>query len=164
MKLAYNIFYVLYLIVLLNLARKHHLGFSQFAQLIIDEQCKTENVVRQMDDGHTREKGSVRRSAMHVALLTDGLHLPYLIVLLHLYDYCITALFIILQKMIIKQDVMDIMIQQLLSGNASIDDLTRLNSVYAEKQEVVAQYADEYNNGRLTLQQLLYAKGLDVVL
>ncbi|KRX95346.1 hypothetical protein T4E_9387 [Trichinella pseudospiralis] len=41
---------------------------------------------------------------------------------------------------------MDIMIQQLLSGNASIDDLTRLNSVYAEKQEVVAQYADEYNN------------------
>ncbi|KRY81100.1 hypothetical protein T4D_545 [Trichinella pseudospiralis] len=64
--------------------------------------------------------------------------------------------------MIIKQDVMDIMIQQLLSGNASIDDLTRLNSVYAEKQEVVAQYADEYNNGRLTLQQLLYAKVLNV--
>ncbi|KRZ75678.1 hypothetical protein T10_493 [Trichinella papuae] len=46
-------------------ARKHHLGFYQFLQLIIDEQGKTETVVRQMHDGYTRGRGSVRRSAAY---------------------------------------------------------------------------------------------------
>ncbi|KRZ20562.1 hypothetical protein T4B_13921 [Trichinella pseudospiralis] len=36
-----------------------------FLQLIIDEQGKTENVVRKMDDGYTWEKGSVKRSAAY---------------------------------------------------------------------------------------------------
>ncbi|KRZ05912.1 hypothetical protein T4B_9554 [Trichinella pseudospiralis] len=40
--------------------RKHHLGFYQLLQLIIDEQGKTETVVRQMDDGYTRGRDSVR--------------------------------------------------------------------------------------------------------
>ncbi|KRZ15188.1 hypothetical protein T11_8828 [Trichinella zimbabwensis] len=35
-------------------ARKHHLGFHQFLRLIIDEQAKTETVVRKMTDGYTR--------------------------------------------------------------------------------------------------------------
>ncbi|KRZ18540.1 hypothetical protein T4B_11201, partial [Trichinella pseudospiralis] len=34
-------------------------------QLIIDEQAKTVTVVRQMDDGYTRGRGSVRRSAAY---------------------------------------------------------------------------------------------------
>ncbi|KRY39550.1 hypothetical protein T01_6975 [Trichinella spiralis] len=46
-------------------ARKNHLGFCQFLQLIIDEQGKTETVVRQMDDGYTWGRGSVRRSAAY---------------------------------------------------------------------------------------------------
>ncbi|KRZ80563.1 hypothetical protein T10_4165 [Trichinella papuae] len=46
-------------------ARKHHLGFYQFLQLIIDEQGKTETVVRQMDDRYTQGSGSVRRSAAY---------------------------------------------------------------------------------------------------
>ncbi|KRX13125.1 hypothetical protein T07_1960 [Trichinella nelsoni] len=36
-----------------------------FLQLIIDEQGKTETVVQQMDDDHTREMGFVRRSAAY---------------------------------------------------------------------------------------------------
>ncbi|KRZ18114.1 hypothetical protein T11_9551 [Trichinella zimbabwensis] len=60
-------------------ARKHHLGFYQFLQLII-EQGKTETAVRQMDDGYTQGSGSVRRSAAYevqqrrVAALTGRLH------------------------------------------------------------------------------------------
>ncbi|KRX14189.1 hypothetical protein T07_222 [Trichinella nelsoni] len=46
-------------------ARKHHLGFYQFLQLIIDVQGKTEMVVRQMDDDHTRKMSFVRRSAAY---------------------------------------------------------------------------------------------------
>ncbi|KRX51971.1 hypothetical protein T09_1239 [Trichinella sp. T9] len=46
-------------------ARKHHLGFYQFLQLILDEQGKTETVVRQIDDGYTHGRGSVRRSAAY---------------------------------------------------------------------------------------------------
>ncbi|KRY95785.1 hypothetical protein T11_9080, partial [Trichinella zimbabwensis] len=46
-------------------ARKHHLGFYQFLQLIVDEQGKPETVVRQMDDGYTKGRGSVRRSAAY---------------------------------------------------------------------------------------------------
>ncbi|KRX61938.1 hypothetical protein T09_7242 [Trichinella sp. T9] len=58
-------------------ARKHHLGFYQFLQLILDEQGKTETVVRQIDDGYTHGRGSVRRSAAYgvqqrrVAALTE---------------------------------------------------------------------------------------------
>ncbi|KRZ47804.1 hypothetical protein T02_5036, partial [Trichinella nativa] len=60
-------------------ARKHHLGFYQFLQLILDEQGKTETVVRQIDDGYTHGRGSVRRSAAYgvqqrrVAALTGKL-------------------------------------------------------------------------------------------
>ncbi|KRY82685.1 hypothetical protein T4D_9981 [Trichinella pseudospiralis] len=43
-----------------NLVPAHHLGFYQFLQLIIDELGKTETVVRQMDDGYTRSRDSVR--------------------------------------------------------------------------------------------------------
>ncbi|KRY66343.1 hypothetical protein T4A_7542 [Trichinella pseudospiralis] len=46
-------------------ARKHHLGFYQFLQLIIDEHSKTGMVVRQMDEGYTRGRGYVRRSAAY---------------------------------------------------------------------------------------------------
>ncbi|KRZ84548.1 hypothetical protein T08_2863 [Trichinella sp. T8] len=46
-------------------ARKHHLGFYQFLQLILDEQGKTETVVWQIDDGYTHGRGSVRRSAAY---------------------------------------------------------------------------------------------------
>ncbi|KRY12864.1 hypothetical protein T12_11089 [Trichinella patagoniensis] len=46
-------------------ARKHHLGFYQFLKLILDEQGKTETVVRQIDDGYTHGRGSVRRSAAY---------------------------------------------------------------------------------------------------
>ncbi|KRZ21025.1 hypothetical protein T4B_6430 [Trichinella pseudospiralis] len=45
--------------------RKHHLGFYQFLQLITDEQGKTET--EQMDEGYTRGRGSVRRSAAYRA-------------------------------------------------------------------------------------------------
>ncbi|KRX29350.1 hypothetical protein T05_6941 [Trichinella murrelli] len=46
-------------------ARKHHLGFYQFLQLILDEHGKTETVVWQIDDGYTHGRGSVRRSAAY---------------------------------------------------------------------------------------------------
>ncbi|KRX49962.1 hypothetical protein T05_13909 [Trichinella murrelli] len=46
-------------------ARKHHLRFYLFLQLILDEQGKTETVMRQIDDGYTHGKGSVRRSAAY---------------------------------------------------------------------------------------------------
>ncbi|KRY99382.1 hypothetical protein T11_17427 [Trichinella zimbabwensis] len=55
-------------------------GFYQFLQLIIDEQGKTETVVRQIDDGYARGRGSVRRSAAYgfqqrwVAAVTGRLH------------------------------------------------------------------------------------------
>ncbi|KRX35235.1 hypothetical protein T05_7684 [Trichinella murrelli] len=60
-------------------ARKHHLGFYQFLYLILDEQGKTETVVRQINDGYTHGRGSVRRSAAYgvqqrrVAALTGKL-------------------------------------------------------------------------------------------
>ncbi|KRY40948.1 PiggyBac transposable element-derived protein 2 [Trichinella spiralis] len=60
-------------------ARKHHLGFYQFLQLILDEQGKTVLVMRQIDDGCTHGRGSVRRSAAYgvqqrrVAALTSRL-------------------------------------------------------------------------------------------
>ncbi|KRZ73055.1 hypothetical protein T10_4898 [Trichinella papuae] len=46
-------------------ARKHHLGFCQFLRLIIDEQGKTESMVRQMDDGYTLGRSSVVLSAAY---------------------------------------------------------------------------------------------------
>ncbi|KRZ82828.1 hypothetical protein T08_5430 [Trichinella sp. T8] len=51
----------------------------KFLQLILDEQGKTETVVRQIDDGYTHGRGSVRRSAAYgvqqrrVAALTGRL-------------------------------------------------------------------------------------------
>ncbi|KRX22892.1 hypothetical protein T07_10979 [Trichinella nelsoni] len=60
-------------------ARKHDLRFYQFLQLILDEQGKTETVVRQIDDGYTHGRGSIRRSAAYgvqqrrVAALSCGL-------------------------------------------------------------------------------------------
>ncbi|KRX85589.1 hypothetical protein T06_14027 [Trichinella sp. T6] len=46
-------------------ARKHHLGFHQFLQLIINVQGKTEMVVRQIDDDYTRKMSFVRRGAAY---------------------------------------------------------------------------------------------------
>ncbi|KRY34275.1 hypothetical protein T03_16043, partial [Trichinella britovi] len=60
-------------------ARKHYLGFYQFFKLILDEQGKTKTAVRQIDDGYTHGRGSVRRSAAYgvqqrrVAALTGKL-------------------------------------------------------------------------------------------
>ncbi|XP_003370412.1 hypothetical protein Tsp_15882, partial [Trichinella spiralis] len=51
----------------------------EFLQLILDEQGKTETVVRQIDDGYAHGRGSVRRSAAYgvqqrrVAALTGKL-------------------------------------------------------------------------------------------
>ncbi|KRZ02275.1 Jerky -like protein-like, partial [Trichinella zimbabwensis] len=58
---------------------------------------ETETVVRQMDDGCTRGRGSVRRSAAYgVQQRRVAAHtVPYLIILLHLYNYSTSALFII---------------------------------------------------------------------
>ncbi|KRX58916.1 hypothetical protein T06_14132 [Trichinella sp. T6] len=50
-------------------------------------------------------------------------------------------------------DVMDTLIQQVLSGNVTVGDLRRLNKVYAQKQRQVAQYTGEYTNVRRTLKQ-----------
>ncbi|KRX37961.1 hypothetical protein T05_15099, partial [Trichinella murrelli] len=92
-------------------ARENHLGFCHFLQLIIDEQGKTETVVRQMDDGYTWGRGSVRRSAAYGIrqrlVAAPMRRLPrnekriehflnvILIIFLHLYDYNTSALFII---------------------------------------------------------------------
>ncbi|XP_003377358.1 hypothetical protein Tsp_01528, partial [Trichinella spiralis] len=63
----------------------------------------------------------------------------------------------LLQLLIAEQGVMDTLIQQVLSGNATVGDLRRVNKVYAEKQQRVAQYTCEYTNGSHTLEQLLEA-------
>ncbi|KRX85551.1 hypothetical protein T06_1468 [Trichinella sp. T6] len=59
--------------------------------------------------------------------------------------------------LISEQGVMDTLIQQVLSGNATVGDLRRVNRVYAQKQRRVAQYTGEYTNGRRTLEQFLAA-------
>ncbi|KRX31060.1 hypothetical protein T05_14469, partial [Trichinella murrelli] len=63
----------------------------------------------------------------------------------------------LLQLLIAEQGVMDTLIQQVLSGNATVGDLRRVNRVYAQKQRRVAQYTGEYTNGRRTLEQFLAA-------
>ncbi|KRZ04093.1 hypothetical protein T11_1235 [Trichinella zimbabwensis] len=50
---------------------------------------------------------------------------------------------------------MDTLIQQVLSGNANVGDLRRVNRVYAKKQQLVAQYTREFTNGKRTLKQFL---------
>ncbi|KRZ05321.1 PiggyBac transposable element-derived protein 3 [Trichinella zimbabwensis] len=67
------------------------------------------------------------------------------------------GLYELLQLLIAEQGVMDTLIQQVLSGNATVGDLRRVNRVYAEKQQRVAQYTGEYTNGRRTLEQFLAA-------
>ncbi|KRX53244.1 hypothetical protein T09_2547 [Trichinella sp. T9] len=59
--------------------------------------------------------------------------------------------------LISEQGVMDTLIQQVLSGNATVGDLRRVNKVYAQKQRQVARYTGEYTNGRRTLEQFLEA-------
>ncbi|KRY55603.1 hypothetical protein T03_8707 [Trichinella britovi] len=63
----------------------------------------------------------------------------------------------LLELLIAEQGVMDTLIQQVLSGNVTVDDLRRVNKVYAQKQRQVAQYTGEYTNGRRTLEQFLEA-------
>ncbi|KRX70291.1 hypothetical protein T06_15288 [Trichinella sp. T6] len=48
-------------------------------------------------------------------------------------------------------------VRQELSGNATVGDLRRVNKVYAEKQQWVAQYTGEYTNGSRTKEQFLEA-------
>ncbi|KRZ04540.1 hypothetical protein T11_5919 [Trichinella zimbabwensis] len=67
------------------------------------------------------------------------------------------GLYELLQLLIAEQGVMDTMIQQVLSENATLGDLRRVNIVYAKKQQRVAQYTGEYTNGRRTLEQFLEA-------
>ncbi|KRY37921.1 hypothetical protein T01_10286 [Trichinella spiralis] len=67
------------------------------------------------------------------------------------------GLYELLQLLIAEQGVMDTLIQQVLSGNATVGDLRRVNKVYAEKQQRVAQYTCEYTNGSRTLEQFLEA-------
>ncbi|KRY22614.1 hypothetical protein T12_6157 [Trichinella patagoniensis] len=52
---------------------------------------------------------------------------------------------------------MGTLIQQVLSKNATVGDLRRVNKVYAEKQQRVAQYTGEYTSGSCTLEQYLEA-------
>ncbi|KRY07221.1 hypothetical protein T12_4436 [Trichinella patagoniensis] len=59
--------------------------------------------------------------------------------------------------LIAEQGVMDTLIQQVLSGNATVGDLKRVNKVYAEKQQQVAQYTGEYTNVSPTMEQFLEA-------
>ncbi|KRY60569.1 hypothetical protein T03_6012 [Trichinella britovi] len=63
----------------------------------------------------------------------------------------------LVELLIAEQGVMDTLIQQVLSGNATVGDLRRVSKVYAQKQVQVAQYTGEYTNGRRTLQQILEA-------
>ncbi|XP_003373093.1 conserved hypothetical protein [Trichinella spiralis] len=67
------------------------------------------------------------------------------------------GLYELLQILIAEQGVMDTLIQQVLSGNATVGDLRRVSKVYAEKQRQVAQYTGEYTNGRRTLEQFIEA-------
>ncbi|KRX25643.1 hypothetical protein T07_10954 [Trichinella nelsoni] len=67
------------------------------------------------------------------------------------------GLYELLQLLIAEQGVMDTLIQQVLSGNATVGDLRCVSKVYAEKQRQVAQYTGEYTNGRRTLEQFLEA-------
>ncbi|KRZ49632.1 hypothetical protein T02_5000 [Trichinella nativa] len=67
------------------------------------------------------------------------------------------GLYELLQILIAEQGVADTLIQQMLSGNATVGDLRRVNKVYAEKQQRVAQYTGEYTNGSRTLEQFLEA-------
>ncbi|KRX59393.1 hypothetical protein T09_13251 [Trichinella sp. T9] len=67
------------------------------------------------------------------------------------------VLYELLQILIAEQGVADTLIQQVLSGNATVGDLRRVNKVYAEKQQRVAQYTGEYTNGSRTLEQFLEA-------
>ncbi|XP_003368319.1 hypothetical protein Tsp_13704, partial [Trichinella spiralis] len=62
------------------------------------------------------------------------------------------GLYELLQLLIAEQGVMDTLIQQVLSGKATVGDLRRVNKVYAQKQRQVARYTGEYTNGRRTLQ------------
>ncbi|KRX58036.1 hypothetical protein T09_3012 [Trichinella sp. T9] len=64
------------------------------------------------------------------------------------------GLYELLQILIAEQGVMDTLIQQVLSGNAVVGDLRRVNKVYAEKQQRGGQYTGEYTNGGHTLEQL----------
>ncbi|KRY41065.1 hypothetical protein T01_8509 [Trichinella spiralis] len=67
------------------------------------------------------------------------------------------GLYELLQILIAEQGVMDTLIQQVLSRNATVGDLRRVNKVYAEKQLRVAQYTCEYTSGSRTLEQFLEA-------
>ncbi|KRZ56033.1 hypothetical protein T02_3191, partial [Trichinella nativa] len=67
------------------------------------------------------------------------------------------GLYELLQILIAKQGVMDTLIQQVLSGNATVGDLRRVNKVYAEKQQRVAQHTGEYINDSHTLEHILEA-------
>ncbi|KRZ86593.1 hypothetical protein T08_7341 [Trichinella sp. T8] len=67
------------------------------------------------------------------------------------------GLYELLQLLISEQGVMDTLIQQVLSGNATVGDLRRVYKVYAQKQRQVARYTGEYTNGRRTLEQFLEA-------
>ncbi|KRX32286.1 hypothetical protein T06_11443 [Trichinella sp. T6] len=58
------------------------------------------------------------------------------------------GLYELLQLLISEQGVMDTLIQQVLSGNATVGDLRRVNKIYAQKQRQVARYTCEYTNGR----------------
>ncbi|KRX56190.1 hypothetical protein T09_15766, partial [Trichinella sp. T9] len=58
------------------------------------------------------------------------------------------GLYELLQLLISEQGVMDTLIQQVLSGNATVGDLRRVNKVYAQKQRQVARYTGEYTNDK----------------
>ncbi|KRZ78550.1 hypothetical protein T10_5792 [Trichinella papuae] len=64
----------------------------------------------------------------------------------------VNGLYEVLQLLIAEQGVMDTLIQQVPSINATVGDLRRTNSVYAEKQQRIAQYTGEYTDGRRTLE------------
>ncbi|KRZ89181.1 hypothetical protein T08_3804 [Trichinella sp. T8] len=72
------------------------------------------------------------------------------------------GLYELLQLLIAEQGVMDTLIQQVLSGNATVGDLRRVNKVYAQKQRQVARYTGEYTNVLLLLLLGTVKKHVDV--
>ncbi|KRZ67566.1 hypothetical protein T10_3796 [Trichinella papuae] len=63
----------------------------------------------------------------------------------------------LLQFLIEEQGVMEPLIYQVLSGDATVGDLRRVNRVYDKKQRQVIQYTGEYISGMLAMEQLLEA-------
>ncbi|KRY28631.1 hypothetical protein T01_15589, partial [Trichinella spiralis] len=163
-------------------AAKSHNGLYELLQLLIAEQGVMDTLIQQVLSGNAtvgdfRRVNRVyaqkqRRVAQYTGEYTNGRRtleqfLAALMTNIHLEGWhnrlnrkaakAHNGLYELLQILIAEQGVMDTLIQQVLSGNATVGDLRRVSKVYAEKQRQVAQYTGEYTNGRRTLEQFLEA-------